>query len=74
MAEVGDTLMLAPVMPLSHFTVPVQPVAVSVTSSPLQMVSLLAVSTGATGVPTLIITALEAPLAQVEFVVLQMAV
>lgn len=71
---VGFTLILAPVAPVDHLTVPLQPVAVMVALSPKQIEVPVAVNTGGVAGLTFIVTVLEDPLAQVDGVALQMAV
>jgi len=61
-------VILEVVAPVLHESVPTQPVAVKVATSPLQMLFLLvAITGGFGGVPVVIITAFDTPLAPQTF-------
>ncbi len=61
-------MMLAPVIPFDHITLPLQPMAVRVTLSPVQIEVELAAMVGAFRSVTLTVTALDAGLGQLSTV------
>ena len=69
---VGDTVILLPIAPLDHVTIPLQPVAVSSTDEPAQIVDVPALTTGGAGFSTFTVTGVD--LSEIQYTELQVAV